>query len=189
VTFRERFETSPVGWSAVCFIAGVGVTLAFVGVINSYRGQRDKPVAENTTEPSRAPTFPPAPAATKDTSIRSEKAGDSGNMEMTIQQFTRRYLDLDGRYAEQEAFLKRADRKRVRWKVMFAFPVSHGDSLTVYFDVPAESHNEKPMIGSPVRWADFPINFRDRVYSLKRGGPYRNNRCSETVRKYSRDPG
>ena len=90
-------------------------------------------------------------------------------MEMTSQQFVRRYLQLDGRYAEQEAFVKRADGKRVRWKVIFTFPKSVNDTVVVYFDVPEELDNEKPLIGSPVRWAILPPNFHDRVYSLKRG--------------------
>lgn len=88
---------------------------------------------------------------------------------MTIQQFTRRYLELDGRYAEQEAFLKQADRKRVRWEVSFLFPTPTNDGVTLQFDVPAELPHEKPLIGSPVSWANFPLSFRDRVYSLRRG--------------------
>ena len=51
----------------------------------------------------------------------------------------------------------------------YTAPLSHNDSVTVYFDAPGESPNEKPLIGSPVRWATFPISFRDRVYSLKHG--------------------
>jgi len=99
----------------------------------------------------------------------SATPAESGLMEMTIQQFTRRYLELDGRYAEQEAFLKHADRKRVRWKVMFLFPTSDSDKVTLQFDVPAELPHKKPLIGSPVRWAYFPLSFRDRLYSLRRG--------------------
>jgi len=94
---------------------------------------------------------------------------DSSNIEMTSQQFVRRHVELDGRFAEQEVFIKRADRKRVRWKVIFTFPASREDEITAYFDVPAESSNEKPLFGSLVRWANFPANFRDRLYSLKRG--------------------
>jgi len=90
-------------------------------------------------------------------------------MKMTIQQFTRRYLELDGRYAEQEAFLKRADRKRVRWKVIFLFPTSYSDRAVLQFDVPAKLPHKKPLTGSPIFWADFPPNFRDRLYSLRRG--------------------
>src|SRR6266478_7792979 len=176
MTFRERVEASPVVWligvGSGGFVAGLLVMAAIMQAIISERGPRDRSVAKNAAEPSRAPIIQPLdePKETKKPLIGSETPADSGNMEMTIQQFTRRYLELDGRYAEQEVFLKRADRKRVRWKVVFVYPVSHGDRLTVYFDVPAESHNEKPLIGSPpVNWANFPLNFRDRVYSLKRG--------------------
>jgi hypothetical protein len=90
-------------------------------------------------------------------------------MEMTIQQFIRRYMALDGRYSEQEAFIKRADRKRVRWQVVFARPASIGDTVTAYFDVRAESPNAMPLDRGPVGWATFPMNFHDRLYSLKRG--------------------
>jgi hypothetical protein len=90
-------------------------------------------------------------------------------MEMTIQQFVRRFKELDGRYAEQEAFLKRADRKRVRWKVTFTFPLTHFTDIVVYFNVPAESPNEGTLVGTPISWANFPLSFRDRIYSLKSG--------------------
>ena len=29
--------------------------------------------------------------------------------------------------------------------------------------------HEKPVIGSPVNWANFPLSFRDRLYSLRGG--------------------
>jgi len=146
--------------------------LRIVFAVSKNRGPRDRSVIRNPIEPSPTPVFqfPVGPTETKNPSpIASATRADSGNMEMTIQQFTRRYLELDGRYAEQEAFLKRADRKRVRWKVIFLYPTSQNDEVTLQFDVPAESHNEKPLIRSPVRWANFPLNFRDRLYSLKRG--------------------
>ena len=125
------------------------------------------PVAQSLTEPSPAPTFQ-LPVGTTPP-ITSATPAESGNMEMTIQQFTRRYLELDGRYAEQKAFLKRADRKRVQWKVIFTSPLTHFADIVVYLDVPAELPNEKPFVGGPVRWASFPLNLRDRIYSLKRG--------------------
>jgi len=176
VTFRDRVEANPVGWlvgvGAACFVTGLFVMLGVMQIIISDRGPRDRNIAKNATEPSRTPIFqaPLGPTETKNPSpIASATPAESGSMEMTIQQFTRRYLELDGRYAEQEAFLKRADWKRIRWKVIFLYPTSGDDEVTLQFDVPAESHNEKPLIGSPVHWANFPLNFRDRLYSLKRG--------------------
>src|SRR5581483_6359153 len=168
MTFRERVEAHPVGWSFVVgagsFLAGVFVTLGFMQLIISDRGPRDRSFVQNPTEPTRAPLFQ-LPGATETKSLPP-----NGNMEMTSYQFVRRYLELDGRFAEQEAFIKHANGKRVRWKVMFTFPASNReDEITLYFDVPAVSSNERPLFGSPVRWATFPASFRDRLYSLKRG--------------------
>lgn len=176
MTFRERVEMNPVGWlvgvGAACFFAGLVVMGTIIQVIISDRGPRDKNIAQNPIEPSRAPTFqlPVIPIEAKNPSpIRSATPTESGNMELTIQQFVRRYWELDGRFAEQEAFLKRADRKRVRWKAIFTSPASFGDSVTAYFDVPSESPDQAPLSRGPLRWANFPASFHDRVYALKRG--------------------
>ena len=174
MTFRERVDANPVGWlvsvGAACFVAGVLVAAAIIQARNSVQGPHD--VTKNPTEPSRAPIFqvPVGPTETKTPPpIASATPADSGNIEMTIQQFTRRFLELDGRYAEQENFLKRADRKRVRWQVIFISPLSLENVVTAYFDVPAERLDEGPLRTTPVRWASFPANFHDRLYSLKRG--------------------
>ena len=89
---------------------------------------------------------------------------------MTIQQFTRRYLELGGRYGEQEAFLKQADRETRSMEGELLFPASHTNEVVLRFDVPAESPDQKPLIGSPVHWANFPLSFRDRLFSLKDRG-------------------
>src|SRR5260370_1205414 len=119
----ERIEAHPVlsvvSAAGAGFVAGLLVMGTIMQAIISERAPRDRNVAQNLTEPSRAPLFqlPFGPTETKNPSpIASATPPESGNMEMTIQQFVRRYLELDGRYAEQDAFLKRADWKRVRWK-------------------------------------------------------------------------
>ena len=164
MTFRERVEAQPVGWlvgvGAASFLAGVFVTLGAMQVIISDRGPR---IVKDATEPSRAPTSQPSPGST------AAKPADSGNMEMTSQQFIRRYMTLDGRFSEQEAFIKRADGKRVRWQVVFTHPTTVGNTVGAYFDVRPESPNAPALDRSPVGWALFPISFRDRLYSLKRG--------------------
>jgi hypothetical protein len=184
VTFRERVEASPVGWligvGSAGFVAGLLVMLGVIQIIIADRGPRDRQAEKTTPQPTRAPTLqlpvgPTATPATFQLPVAAATASptvtpaDSGSMEMTIQQFTRKYLELDGRYAEQEAYLKRADRKRVRWRVLFMFPKSNFTGVVAYFDVPAESRGEPLLNGSPLRWANFPQNFRDRLYSLKRG--------------------
>jgi len=177
----ERRHKQVIVWMIIS--AAVAVVGVLVTILTLYRPSSPPSpsppstlntlAAQRLSSPATPFVFPsasPRPAETKNPSpIASATPAESGLMEMTIQQFTRRYLELDGRYAEQEAFLKRADRKRVRWKVSFLFPTSHNHEVVLQFDVPAESHHEKPLIGSPVHWANFPLSFRDRLYSLRRG--------------------
>jgi len=99
----------------------------------------------------------------------SATPAETASMEMTIQQFIHRYMALDGRFAEQEAFIKRADRKRVRWQVIFNQPATVGNTVAAYFDAPAESPSAAPMTRGVVGWAIFPVSFRERLYSLNRG--------------------
>lgn len=172
----KSFRDNPVVWligvGGVAFVAGMTVMGIIMGAIMSQRGQADRNPGNNTPEPTHTPILQlPLPTVEPNKlSIASPSAtpAESGKMEMTPEEFTRRYLELHGRFAEQEAFLKRADRKRVRWKVLFLYPASSLAGLTAYFDVPSESGNERPLI-SPARWAHFPRDFHDRLYSLKRG--------------------
>jgi len=158
----------------------VTCTIMFTAVIPTWLKEKDNEIAALKTERTRLTNelddvrgqLPISPAQTMNLSIGSATAtrpAETGNIEMTIQQFVRRYLELDGRYAEQKAYLSRANRKRVRWRVLFMFPASNFTGVTAYFDVPAESRSEPMLHGSPVRWANFPQNFRDRLYSLKPG--------------------
>jgi hypothetical protein len=172
MALRERIEANPVvsvvSAAGAGFVAGMLVMLGVMQVIISDRGPRDRTVVQN-----------PIPEATRAPLIQLPGARETknpppiGKMEMTSSEFVRRYGDLDGRFAEQEAFIKRADGKRARCKVIFTSPASSSredvSEIAAYFDVPSESSNERPLFGSPVRWAVFPDNFRDRLYSLKRG--------------------
>jgi len=177
----ERRHEQMIWWTKlIAVLTALGVLIAIFALCRpssppspSPPSTLNTPTAQQLSSPAAPSVFPspsPRPAETKNPMpIASATPAESGLMEMTIQQFTRRYLKLDGRYAEQEAFLKKADRKRVRWKVSFLFPTSHNHEVVLQFDVPAESPHEKPLFGSPVRWADFPLSFRDRLYSLRRG--------------------
>ena len=172
MTFRDQVESHPVGWlvgvGAASFVTGVFLTLGFMQVIIADRGPRDTRIGgKSVAEPTRAMSNLVTRATPA--SVIPEKLGDNGNLDMTIQQFGRAYAALDGRYSEQEAFIKRADRKRVRWRVVFARPATFGDDVTVYFDVPKDSADVSPPERPPVGWATFPISFHDRLYALKRG--------------------
>lgn len=86
---------------------------------------------------------------------------------MSIQDFCRRFTELDGRFAEQEAYIAEANGKRIRWQVLFSRPLSDEQSVTVSFNVPAARPGDR-FYNVPVLWASFPSALRARIYGFRR---------------------
>jgi hypothetical protein len=114
----------------------------------------------------QADTIVPSPGAT------AVKTRDVTEIGMSVQEFSRKYASLEGRFAEREAFVRNAVGKRVKWGVAFQSPVTHEKIVQVHLSVPPNNGKSDPDLAvrqSPLRWAIFPLSFRDRIYGLRSG--------------------
>jgi hypothetical protein len=59
-------------------------------------------------------------------------------IEMSVQEFSRRYAALDGRFTERETFVKEVVGKRVSWLFAFRSPATDDNNVVVMFDIPSE---------------------------------------------------
>lgn len=167
MTFRERVDASPVGWligvGAVAFVTGILVTLGIMQVLISDRGPRESRDDASTSPTIKLQTFPTVVPAVSITS--SPSAEDLG---MTAQEFAREFEKLQERFAEKEAFIARMHEKRVRWILQFRSPISSEKDVAVYFEVQSDDPG-KSYYWFPVKWANFPLRLRDRIYALQPG--------------------
>ena len=128
---------------------------------------------QETPQPLGSPSvqLQVAPTATSHApAITSVNPAAQTQIGMSVQEFSRKYAALEGRFTEQETFVKEVVGKRVNWLFAFRSPATDGHNVMVMFDIPSEDGklgSDPALKMSPVRWAIFPLSLHDRIYGLR----------------------
>jgi hypothetical protein len=157
---------------ATILVVGFGAGMWFE---KRFPEHPDRATGQETPQPLGSPSvqLQVAPPATSPApAITQVDAAAQTQIEMSVQEFSRKYAELEGRFTERETLLKEVIGKRVNWLFAFRSPATQDNKVVVQFDIPSEDGklaSDPALRLSPVRWALFPLSLHDRIYGLRPG--------------------
>ncbi len=179
---------------AACFVAGIGIGLGIVGVLSSRTPANEHTPPQpatvlNQKEPVPAPSIQlqisPTPASTQiatataaaitpaprenptaavATTVPSPTALRTFDLGVTMDELQKRWSEVEGRFAEREAFIKRYNNATVSWNVA-VWNVQVSEPFVSLTFRSAESGTMMGIVNS----ARCPLAMRDRLLALQRG--------------------
>jgi hypothetical protein len=139
-------------FTSAFFDAPLPIRSSLIRQLGAANSNAAGPVVQQRALPLTAPTSALTP--------NPEATGHS-ELGMTLEEFRSKYDSLDGRFAEQEAFVARCDNKCIHWIVKVNRLETSGEHVSLLF-------SSKSMGQRTVAYvAEFPAALKTRIYSLR----------------------